>query len=228
MPFVRVASATDVGHVRSLNEDALLAGTHLWAVADGMGGHAAGDVASRLAIETLATIDRPDLTLADVEAALLTANARMIEHGTRHPEAAGLGTTLTALVEVAIGGAHHWAVVNVGDSRVYRLERGRLARATIDHSEVEELVMAGFITEEEARVRPDRNVITRSLGPCPRPRSTRGCCRKPPASGSYCAPTASTVSSPTPRFRLPWPWTMSTKPSPGSWHACWTPGRATI
>lgn len=170
VPFVSVGARTDVGRVRRLNEDAFVAGSHVWAVADGMGGHAAGDVASRLATEVLATIDRPGLSLEDVEGAILLANARIVGHGTADPAAAGLGTTLAAVAEVVIGGVRHWAVVNVGDSRVYRVDAGRLARATIDHSEVEELVMAGFITDEQARTHPARNVITRSLGSVPPPR----------------------------------------------------------
>lgn len=166
---MRVSAATHVGRVRALNEDAFYAGTHLWVVADGMGGHAAGDVAARLAVEALAAIDRPGLALAEVEEAIQEANAHLVAYGDTHPDAAGLGTTLTGLVEVNLGGAHHWAIVNVGDSRVYHLAGGGLARATIDHSEVEELVMAGVITEAEARLRPDRNIITRSLGSVPSP-----------------------------------------------------------
>ena len=169
MPFVSLGARTDVGRVRSLNEDAFVAGSHLWAVADGMGGHAAGDVASRLAIEGLTAIDRPGLSVADVEDAIAAANAHIIASGQTNPETAGLGTTVSGLVEVVIGGAHHWAVINVGDSRVYRLDAGGLARATIDHSEVEELIMAGLITEEQARTHPLRNVITRSLGSLPPP-----------------------------------------------------------
>jgi len=169
MPWVSVGARTDVGRVRSLNEDAFVAGSHVWAVADGMGGHAAGDVASRLATEVLASIDRPGLSLADVEDAILLANARIVEHGAANPGAAGLGTTAAAVAEVVLGDVRHWAIVNVGDSRVYRLDAGRIARATIDHSEVEELVMAGYLTEEQARTHPDRNVITRSLGSAPPP-----------------------------------------------------------
>lgn len=169
VPFVSTGARTDVGRVRSLNEDSFVAGSHLWVVADGMGGHAAGDVAAHLAIEVLAGVDRSGLSVADIEEAVLLANARIVEHGAAHPAAAGLGTTLAAVAEVVLGDVRHWAIVNVGDSRVYRLDAGRLARATIDHSEVEELVMAGFITEDQARTHPDRNVITRSLGSEPPP-----------------------------------------------------------
>ena len=156
---------SDVGRVRRLNEDAVLAGARIWAVADGMGGHAAGDVASRLVIEELDALDAAGaLRPADVVRCLGGANDRIIRHGAEHPKAAGLGTTVTGLALVSVGGADHWAVFNVGDSRVYRVMDGQLSRATIDHSETEELVLDGAITPEQARTHHARNVVTRSLG----------------------------------------------------------------
>ena len=163
---VECGHATDVGRVRRHNEDALLAGGRVWAIADGMGGHAAGDVASALVIETLRQLDAgPDeIRPADLVAAVHAAHAAIVGHGRAYPESRGLGSTVTGLALVTVGGAEHWAVFNVGDSRVYRDAGTGLRRATVDHSETEELVIAGVITEAQARTHRARNVITRSLG----------------------------------------------------------------
>lgn len=156
---------TDVGRVRGHNEDSVLAGERLWAVADGMGGHAAGDVASALVIERLRVLDQTaEIRPIDLLAALHEANAAILRHSDAFPETRGLGSTVTGVARVNVGGADHWAIFNVGDSRVYRVMGGTLARATIDHSETEELVLEGVITPEEARTHRLRNVITRSLG----------------------------------------------------------------
>lgn len=170
MPHVAVGASTDVGRVRALNEDAFLDGDRVWVVADGMGGHAAGDVASRLAVESLRELDGVDeLRPALVNAAVARANAAVVRHGLVHAEARGLGTTVTGLAEVTVGGVAHWAVFNVGDSRVYRYAGGELHRATVDHSEVEELVAAGLIEPAQARDHPARHIITRSVGMRPAP-----------------------------------------------------------
>lgn len=170
MPEVTVGAATDVGRVRTLNEDAFLAGERVWVVADGMGGHAAGDVASRLAVESLRELDGPEeLRPALINIAVARANAAVVLHGVRHRRARGLGTTVTGLAEVIVGGVPHWAVFNVGDSRVYRYAGGELRRTSVDHSEVEELLAAGLIDAEQARVHPARNIITRSVGMRPAP-----------------------------------------------------------
>lgn len=166
MLSIACGSRTEVGLVRAHNEDALLVGRRLWAVADGMGGHAAGDVASALAVASLARIDegvdelRPD----DLLRALEEANAALLRHGDEHPETFGLGTTVTGLARVVVDDTPQWAVFNVGDSRVYRFAGGVLSRVTVDHSEAEEMVLAGLISAEEARVHPFRNIVTRSLG----------------------------------------------------------------
>lgn len=165
MLTIACGTRTDVGRVRRHNEDRVFAGERLWAVADGMGGHAAGDVASALVVARLEQLDaQPEVRQRDVVEALGEANAAILRHGDEHPEARGLGSTVTGLARVVVGGAEHWAVFNVGDSRVYRFVDGELARATIDHSETEELVLLGVITPEEARTHQSRNVITRSLG----------------------------------------------------------------
>lgn len=170
MPNVVVGARTDVGHHRSHNEDALLVGQRVWAVADGMGGHAAGDVASRLAIAALGELDGPaELAPSAVNAAVARANTAILSHGVEFPETRGLGTTVTGLAEVYVAGLAHWAVFNVGDSRVYRYAGGELRRLTVDHSEVEELVAEGLIDAEQARTHPARNIITRSVGMRPGP-----------------------------------------------------------
>lgn len=161
---------SDVGRVRALNEDSVLCGRLIWAVADGMGGHAAGDVASAIVIDVLTELDaNPALRPQDVGAAIAHANGRILHHAAQAPESWGMGTTVAGVALVQVAGADHWAIFHVGDSRVYRCQGGRLTRATVDHSETEELVMEGQITEEQARTHANRNVITRSVGTDPAP-----------------------------------------------------------
>ncbi|HLH81852.1 MAG TPA: protein phosphatase 2C domain-containing protein [Trebonia sp.] len=153
-------AATCVGRVRRVNEDSYLALPPVYAVADGMGGHGAGDVASALAIEALISCARSRPLSADaVLAALEAANRAIIARD----EADGMGTTVTGLALLEAGGGH-LMVFNVGDSRVYRLAGGRFDQVTVDHSEVQELVLAGVLTREQARTHPRRNVVTRALG----------------------------------------------------------------
>ncbi len=166
---VSVGAFTDVGRVRACNEDCIYTGASIWAVADGMGGHSAGDVASHLVVSHLAEADRENLTQGDIQEALQRANQALLHYGRETPAAAGLGSTVTGVAHVRIGAASHWAVFNVGDSRVYRMADGNLARATVDHSEVEELILAGTLTEDEARSHSSRSVITRSIGSDPAP-----------------------------------------------------------
>jgi len=153
-------SRTDIGRVRTNNEDNLLVSAPLFAVADGMGGHAAGEVASEIAVRTLeqCNIAHPDADL--LRAAVVKANEAIIEGyhvGLGRP---GMGTTLTA----AVIEDDHLLIAQVGDSRAYLLRNGRLRQLTIDHSYVNELVAIGEITEEEAAVHPKRSIITRALG----------------------------------------------------------------
>jgi len=166
---VSVGACTDVGAVRSLNEDRYYVGTFIWVVADGMGGHAAGEIASEIVASHLRELDHDHLERQSIVDALMAANSAVLEYGVQHPEARGLGSTVTGLARVDIGGAEHWAVFNVGDSRVYRDYRGVLSRATLDHSEVEELILQGAITPEEARNHSLRSVVTRSIGTQPAP-----------------------------------------------------------
>ena len=167
---VRAGAATDVGRVRKHNEDSLLADRSVFMVADGMGGHAAGEVASGIVTQTVGHLAEADTRRReDIVAALALANRRILESVARHPEQTGMGTTATGLAVVNAGGSDHWAVFNVGDSRVYRYLDGQLRLVTVDHSEVRELIDAGLITEAEAARHPLRNVVTRSLGSEPAP-----------------------------------------------------------
>lgn len=162
---VRSGSATSVGRVRDHNEDALVDEGLVFAVADGMGGHAAGEVASRIAVEALAhLVDHPPLRADDVVAVLHEANDGILRSQERDPEQRGMGTTVTGLTVLGEGEREHWVVFNIGDSRVYRVAADRLSQVTRDHSEVRELLDAGLIDEEEAARHPMRNIITRSLG----------------------------------------------------------------
>jgi len=168
------AAATDVGRVRPQNEDAYLLrpDLHLYAVADGMGGHAAGEVASRLAIETLAEelASLPPATPGpDVEAALRravqAANRAILERAAREPDKAGMGTTLTALrIVEQDDGAPGYRIAHVGDSRAYRLRAGTLELLTRDHTWVQLEVERGTLTPELARVHPFASVLVRAVG----------------------------------------------------------------
>ena len=156
-------SRTDVGRVRDHNEDSFVIRFPLFAVADGMGGHAAGEIASTIAVSSLAenAPETPDEHA--LGEAIVQANHAVIEGATNGLGRPGMGTTCTAVV---IDG-NTMAVGHVGDSRCYLLHAGQLVRVTHDHSYVEELVAAGEITPEEARIHPNRSVITRALGSDP-------------------------------------------------------------
>lgn len=167
---VRVTTRTDTGRLRSHNEDAVLVLDGIYVVADGMGGHAAGDRASALTVETLACLaDSSGSTGRDVVAAVQRANDAILAEATRYPERSGMGTTVVGLVATTFGRLAHWIGFNVGDSRLYELTADEVKRLSVDHSEVQELLDAHKITEEEALTHPLRHIVTRSLGsdPCP-------------------------------------------------------------
>lgn len=167
---LEMGAASHVGAVRQVNEDACFAATHLALVADGMGGHARGDVASRLAIDPFRALGaRTDLVPGDIQRALAEANAGIVADAREHAEREGMGTTLAGIALVDYFGSPHWLVFNVGDSRVYRLGAKGVSLLTHDHSEVQELVDVGRLTTEQARVHPLRNIVTRSLGTDPAP-----------------------------------------------------------
>lgn len=164
------AADSDVGRVRAQNEDAYSADQErgLFVVADGMGGHAAGEVASRLAVraatEGLATL-AADASLEEaldrVQAAIADANRAILIEGRAHPDQAGMGTTATVLLVSPRG----WYVVgHVGDSRAYLVRDGEARRLTEDHTYVQELVDEGRLTEEQARLHPRSSLLTRALG----------------------------------------------------------------
>jgi serine/threonine protein phosphatase PrpC len=156
--------ATSVGRVRRVNEDSYLAVPPIYAVADGMGGHGSGDVASRLAVEVLARcVELRPLFTEAVLHALEEANLAIIGH----KEPNRMGTTITGVAGLETAGGDHLMVFNIGDSRVYRLAGDRIEQLTVDHSEVQELVLAGVLTREQARTHPRRNVVTRALGSAP-------------------------------------------------------------
>ena len=160
--IVEKASVTDVGRQRQSNEDAFFERSPLFAVADGMGGARAGEVASRMAVEELAAMDASGSGAEErLREVARGANRRIYEMAQGDSEHAGMGTTFTAVLvsgrEVAVG--------HVGDSRLYRLRDGAIERLTDDHSLVEELVRQGKLSPEEAEVHPQRSIITRALGP---------------------------------------------------------------
>lgn len=154
---------SDVGCVRGHNEDSYLVASPLFCVCDGMGGHAAGEVASAIAVETIAKTASKAANPALLGAAIEAANAAVIEAAVNGVGKPGMGCTATA----AYVDGETLAIAHVGDSRAYLLHEGTLIRVTRDHSYVEELVDAGEITADEARVHPNRSVITRALGSDP-------------------------------------------------------------
>jgi len=161
---LRYAARSDVGLVRSNNQDSAYAGPHLLVVADGMGGHAGGDVASSVAIAALAPLDGeshgPDDALDELERALEEAREEIITRSETNPELAGMGTTVTAILRAG----NKLAMVHLGDSRGYLLRDGVLTQVTTDHTFVQHLVNTGKITPEEAETHPQRSVVMRVLG----------------------------------------------------------------
>ncbi len=167
---VQSGYASEVGRHRPVNQDSLLVSGMVFAVADGMGGHAAGEVASRLAVTGLRRLaERADFTADDVRAELVTANDDILASVMQFPERHGMGTTVAGLGLVCIAGADHWVVFNVGDSRVYRFAGDALEQMTVDHTEVAELVATGAVTARDAHTHPRRHVVTRALGSDPAP-----------------------------------------------------------
>ena len=154
-------SATDRGRVRSLNEDSLLACPPVFLVADGMGGHDAGNVASRIVVDAFSALVGHDSATPDA------VHGAFERSGDRMRETLGArigGTTVAGVAVTEVDGAEYWLVFNIGDSRVYRVSAGELEQVSVDHSVVQELVEQGEITPTEARVHPERHVITRAVG----------------------------------------------------------------
>lgn len=163
MTALRAGGRSDVGRVRANNEDRLLLADDLFAVADGLGGHQAGETASQTAVDTLRAAFS-DRTVDGLLHAVEVANQAVWQLASSRPELRGMATTLTAIALVSQDGEDQLALVNVGDSRAYLLQRNELTQITEDHSMVEELVREGRLTPQEASVHPQRSVITRALG----------------------------------------------------------------
>jgi len=167
-----VFGLSDIGRRRENNQDSFLVNPEMrvYAVADGMGGHAAGEVASRIAIDALADQLNGDAfeqgSLSTVEAAeklvaaVLEGNRRICESVAENAEYRGMGTTMVTIVTVG----DRAVIGHVGDSRAYRLRGGALERLTADHSYVGEQVKLGLLTDEEAQRHPMRNIVTRAMG----------------------------------------------------------------
>lgn len=162
---MRWGGATDVGRVRSNNQDQYLArpDDDLWAVADGMGGHSGGEVASQIACETLGQTFA-EHTVEGLIDAVEQANSAVFRAGADDPELTGMGTTVVALAVVEHDDDEVLAIANVGDSRCYRYADNELDQVTTDHSLVADLVREGSLSPEEAAVHPQRNIVTRVLG----------------------------------------------------------------
>ncbi|MGF2949469.1 PP2C family protein-serine/threonine phosphatase [Microbacterium alcoholitolerans] len=157
------AAISHTGKVRSNNQDSGYSGANLFVVADGMGGHAGGDVASTIAISRLEGLDQPyastDDAQASLQAAATTAAGDLVRASKERPELAGLGTTLSAIIMV-----DDYAVIgHIGDSRIYLYRDDALTQITTDHTFVQRLVDSGRITVEEARYHPRRSVLMRVL-----------------------------------------------------------------
>lgn len=166
LPEVDFGGATHPGTSRAINEDQWLASPPLFAVADGMGGHQAGDVASAIVVERLRELaEAGDVGVAAVEACLARCHAD-IASAIDHPELTP-GSTVVIAALVAEQGAAYWQIASLGDSRVYALRQGRLEQWSKDHSRVQELIDAGSLAKSAARQHPERHVITRALGAVP-------------------------------------------------------------
>lgn len=164
--FLYSTTVSDVGTVRSNNQDSSFAGAHLVAICDGMGGHAGGDTASTIAIRSLAHIELDDengdvQSVAQMlETSIMAAHDAIVGKAKRERKLSGMGTTVTAVALVA----GYWVLAHIGDSRAYLLRDGELTRMTHDHSYVQHLIDTGRISEAEAKNHPQRNVVMRVLG----------------------------------------------------------------
>lgn len=156
---------TNVGKVRKHNEDSMLERPEvgMWVVADGMGGHAAGDVASQMIVNSLKKVHEGlslDRFIDDIEDKLIAVNKKLIEKANESKKRTTIGSTVVAMVTFDKYCVYFWA----GDSRLYRLRKGELRQMTTDHSQVEQYVEQGLISREEAAVHPHGNMITRAVG----------------------------------------------------------------
>jgi len=158
------AAVSHVGKIRANNQDSGYAGSYLFVVADGMGGHAGGDVASAIAIRRITEVDQKYTSAHDaafaLQSALIAANSLLAETVFEHNELTGMGTTVSGFLRVD----NQIAMAHIGDSRIYRFRGGKLEQISTDHTFVQRLVDSGRITPEEAAVHPRRSVLMRVLG----------------------------------------------------------------
>lgn len=154
---VKWGAATDLGRVRSINEDSFLAEPPVFLVADGMGGYAAGDEASAIVVAEFCAGTTASVTSDWVVDALDRANTKVVN-------TSGGGTTVAGAAAILQNGADYWMVFNIGDSRVYHLSEGEFSQISVDHSVVQELVDEGSLDPAVARLHPQRHVITRAIG----------------------------------------------------------------
>jgi len=164
------SAGSDVGRMRSGNEDSYFCGQTVFAVADGLGGHQGGEVASAAAVEPLARLDGrgfldPSEAAEALAAAIREANQAILDRAAGDPALYGMGTTVTA---AAVAGDGQLQLAHVGDSRAYRLREGALDQLTTDHTVVGELVRRGRLTPEQAAIHPERSILTRAVGLDPR------------------------------------------------------------
>ena len=177
MIAVRWGSATHPGMVRHANEDRFHAGSGIFVVADGMGGHAAGEVASQLAVDEFARLASATtnggaaLHPGAIRHALARANDAIVAAANESEARRGMGTTLVGLAVVEDVGRGRLLAFNLGDSRLYRVQAGSFEQLSVDHSQAQELVEAGVITAAERQAHPLSNVLTRALGHGPYPRA---------------------------------------------------------
>lgn len=158
-------SATDIGLVRQYNEDSFLAQFPVFLVADGMGGRAAGEVASNLtSVRFRELAASGNVTAEQVNRALIEVNEQILVQSNEADEFEGMGTTAVGLVHINDGPQELWLIFNVGDSRIYRWYAASLDQVTIDHTEVQEMIDLGQLASEDAHVHPLRHVITKAVG----------------------------------------------------------------
>ncbi|GGE82064.1 serine/threonine-protein phosphatase [Mycetocola zhadangensis] len=162
---VSVTGRSETGHVRAHNEDSLIAEAPIFAVADGMGGHTRGDLASQAMVHQLSySIRRGEPTTPEAVFTAITAANSLIASWAETTGIAGTTVAGLALVSLSSQADCHWMAFNIGDSRVYLWDDHELRQVTVDHSAIQELIDAGSITQFEALTHPERNVVTRAVG----------------------------------------------------------------
>ncbi|MEM9204078.1 MAG: Stp1/IreP family PP2C-type Ser/Thr phosphatase [Actinomycetota bacterium] len=163
MTTFAAGAATDTGRIRANNQDRFLSADPVFVVADGMGGHMGGEIASEITVvsfEAVTTVHSIDDLIDQVQ----VANGQIVDRAREQPELKGMGTTVCVLADITRAGPNRIGIANVGDSRLYRLTADGLHQHTEDHSLVEALVRDGRLTRAEAAVHPQRNIVTRALG----------------------------------------------------------------